>query len=77
MLRSLREASMAERSWRKEYEAALLELDLDKLSGRVKAAENAIRSHAASLNGQASADELVEIEDALNNLSLLRRIKEE
>lgn len=68
---------MSENPWRKEYEAALLELELNKLPARVRAAETAIRARAASLNGQASADELTAMEDALNNLNLLRRIKEE
>ena len=68
---------MAENSWRKEYEAALLELDLNQLAPRVKAAHDAIRSHAASLSDQDSKEELIAIEDALNNLRLLSRIKEE
>jgi hypothetical protein len=68
---------MNKNSWRREYEAALLEVDLKKLAARVRAAEDAIRARAASLNGQASTEELVAIEDALDNLRLLKRIKEE
>jgi hypothetical protein len=68
---------MSENAWRKEYEAALLEVDLQKLAARVRVAEAAIHARAASLNGQATADELIAMEDALNNLHLLRRIKEE
>jgi hypothetical protein len=68
---------MSSNTGRNEYEAALLEVDLMKLPARVRTAEAAIRARAASLNGQATADELISMEDALNNLGTLRRIKEE
>ncbi|HXN98676.1 MAG TPA: hypothetical protein VN881_06345 [Candidatus Acidoferrales bacterium] len=68
---------MTESAWRKDYEAALLEVDLRKLAARVRAAEDAIRARAASLNGPTPVDELLAIEDALNDLNLLKRIKEE
>lgn len=68
---------MSANAWRTDYEAALLEVDLKKLPARVRTAEAAIRARAASLNGQATADELISMEDALNNLGILRRIKEQ
>jgi hypothetical protein len=68
---------MTENQWRKEYEAALLEVDLKKLGPRVTAAENAINARVASLNGDCPMDERVAIEEALSNLRLLKRIREE
>jgi hypothetical protein len=64
---------MAQSPWRKHYEAALLQVDLEKLGSFVKAAEDAIHAHAASLNGGGMPDEHNEMEDALRNLRLLKQ----
>ena len=57
--------------WLELYRAALLELDLDKLAERVKAAEVAIRARV-SLNGEILSDERIAIEDATSALNLLK-----
>ncbi len=57
--------------WRELYRAALLELDLDKLQERVKAAEEAIRARA-SLNGGILNDERIAILDATSALNVLK-----
>jgi hypothetical protein len=58
--------------WRELYEAALLELDPNKVQDRVKAAEQAIRSRAL-LDGDIDSDERIALEDALNALNVLKR----
>jgi hypothetical protein len=57
--------------WRELYRAALFELDLDKLSECVKAAEEAIRARA-SLNGGIRSDERIAIQDATSALNVLK-----
>jgi len=59
--------------WRKHYEAALVQVDLEKLGHFVKVAEDAIHAHAASLNGGGVMEERNEMEDALRNLRLLKQ----
>ena len=68
---------MTENQWRKEYEAALLEVDLKKLGPRVTAAENAINARVASINGDCPMDERIGMEEALTNLRLLKQIQNE
>ena len=63
---------MNENNWRELYRAAILEVNLDKLGERVKAAEEAIRARA-SLNGDIPSDERIAIEDALSALSVLKQ----
>lgn len=77
MVWGFQEGTVSESSWRKEYEEALGEVNFEKLKARVKAAEDAIKSRAASLNGQDFTDEHLAIEDALSQLKLLKRIQEE
>ena len=58
--------------WWELYKAAILETNWDKLEGRIKAAEEAIRKRA-SLDGQVSPDERVQLEDARNGLGVLKQ----
>jgi hypothetical protein len=60
--------------WQHEYQAALLELDCEKLLARVTAAETAIfnRMQAMSQNSDHSAERQA-IEDALASLRALKR----
>jgi hypothetical protein len=57
--------------WRELYRAALLELDLDKLGERVKAAEEAI-SARSSLNGGVSHDERIALKHAMSAMNVLK-----
>jgi hypothetical protein len=57
--------------WRELYRAALLELDLDKLGERVKAAEKAI-SARSSLNGAVPHDERIALKDAMSAMNVLK-----
>ncbi len=60
--------------WRDLYEAALLELDRDKLLQSIELAEQAIREHANAIEGLSDdPDESQALQDALHALSLLRR----
>ena len=60
--------------WRDLYEAALLELDRDKLLQSIELAEQAIREHANAIEGTGhDPDEPQALEDALRALHLLRR----
>jgi hypothetical protein len=58
--------------WRELYRVALLELDLDKLGERVKAAAQAIRARAL-LDGGILNDERIAIHDAMSALNVLKR----
>jgi hypothetical protein len=60
--------------WQNEYQAALLELDCEKLAGKVAAAEAAIyqRLQDLSQNSDHHTERHV-IEDALASLRLLKR----
>jgi hypothetical protein len=60
--------------WQADYEAALLELDRDKLGQRLQAAEAAIFNHLQAISQ--SPDHYAErqaIEDALASLRVLKR----
>jgi hypothetical protein len=63
---------MTENNWWELYRAAVLEIDRNKLRGRVMAAEDAIRARA-SLGGQVSSEERISIQDAMGALLVLRR----
>jgi hypothetical protein len=63
---------MIENNWWALYRAAVLEIDRNKLRGRVIAAEDAIRVRA-SLGGQVSSEERISIQDAMGALLVLRR----
>jgi hypothetical protein len=61
-------------TWQHEYQAALVELDREKLKGRVAAAETAIYKRLQPLSQ--SSDDFAErqaIEDALHSLRVLKR----
>jgi DNA/RNA-binding domain of Phe-tRNA-synthetase-like protein len=58
--------------WQDLYRAALLELDLNKLRERVKAADEAIRVRV-SLDGEIPSDERIALHDAMNALCVLKR----
>jgi hypothetical protein len=65
------------RSWREFYQAAVLELDSSKLSGRITEAEKIIVRRARELFFQNRDDSLQEQQspdDALHTLSALRSI---
>jgi hypothetical protein len=61
-------------AWQPEYQAALVEVDREKLKERVEAAETAIykRLQQLSQNPDDSAERQV-IEDALHSLRVLKR----
>jgi hypothetical protein len=63
---------MIENNWWELYRAAVLEIDRNKLRGRVMAAEDAIRARA-SLGAQVSSEERSSIQDAMGALLVLRR----
>lgn len=58
--------------WWELYRAAILETNWNKLEDRIKAAEDAIVKRA-SLNGEVSPDERVQLDDARNGLGVLKR----
>ncbi|HEY4948879.1 MAG TPA: hypothetical protein VIH88_00970 [Candidatus Acidoferrales bacterium] len=60
--------------WRELYRAALLELDLNKLRERVKAADEAIRVRV-SFDGEIPIDERIALRDAMNALNVLKRAR--
>jgi hypothetical protein len=59
--------------WRELYEAALLELDRDKLLQCIELAEQAIREHTKPADLRQEPEEMQAINDALQALNLLRR----
>ena len=60
--------------WQNEYQAALLELDTEKLRGRVAAAETAIFNRLQAISqGSNHTAERQAIEDALASLRALKR----
>ncbi len=60
--------------WQLEYEAALLELDREKLPKRVATAETAIFTRLEALVGKADHEqERIAMDDALHALRLLKQ----
>lgn len=60
--------------WQELYQAALLELDRDRLLLRIEVAEEAIHARVKAINRFGSdREEAQALEDALHALSLLRR----
>jgi hypothetical protein len=60
--------------WQKEFQAAILELNREKLADRVVMAERAISKRLQALSQSSdSAGERQAIEDALSSLRLLKR----
>jgi hypothetical protein len=60
--------------WQKKYEAALLELDREKLSEQIAAAEAAIYERLQKISGKSNHQtERQAIEDALSGLRVLKR----
>jgi hypothetical protein len=64
---------MVDNSWRALYENAILELDPDKFQICAEAAEQAISASVASLNGEISRGERMDMIDALSTLRVLTR----
>ena len=62
----------SQEQWWELYKAAVLETNWDKLEDRIKAAEEAIAKRA-SLNGEVSPDERVELEDTRSALLVLKQ----
>jgi hypothetical protein len=60
-------------SWQALYEAAVLEVDRNKLVACLKTAEHAISARLVSLGGQISRDEMLAMRDALASLRALQR----
>jgi hypothetical protein len=61
--------------WHEFYKAAVLETDWSRMEERIRVAESAIRErqHELSLDHGGSPEENQGINDALRNLSLLRK----
>ena len=59
-------------AWWNLYKDAILETDQSQLADRIRAAEEAIRARA-SLDGQVSSAERIEIQHAMAGLLVLRR----
>jgi len=64
---------MEEKQWRILYRTAVLESDREKLQSSVKAAEDAMNEHVASLNGDIPWEERIEMGNALSALWALKR----
>jgi hypothetical protein len=64
------------RAWQDLYAAAMLELDLASLPGRIEVAQAAIRQAMEGLGSdrEAAAEEMQEMSAALGNLQTLRRV---
>jgi hypothetical protein len=63
-----------EPEWKILYQAAMLELDTEALPPRIEAAQAAIHSRMAELEGSQAGTESSQLQDALHMLDLLRRI---
>ena len=64
------------KSWFEVYKAAMLELDLQKLPGRIVAAKVAVQLRLKGIQGDTDHHaERQQIEDALNSLRTLEREK--
>jgi hypothetical protein len=66
----------ANRSWHELYAAAMLELDLASLQGRIEVAQAAIRQAMKELGSarECATEELREMSAALGNLQALQRV---
>jgi hypothetical protein len=62
--------------WRRLYDAAVLEVDLNILPRRVRVAKKAIHSHIVKLHKMDEAGGIWALMDALNVLDDLLRMKE-
>ena len=62
---------MTENSWRALYQAAVFEVDPEKVGGRAKAAELAINAHVFSDYQHISRDERADMTRALSALDVL------
>jgi hypothetical protein len=64
------------RSWLESYEAAMLELDLASLPGRIEAAQAGIRQAMKDLAGtpECAREEMQAMSSALGNLQTLQRV---
>ena len=62
----------AKPAWWILYKDAILETDQGQLADRIRAAEEATRTRA-SLDGQVSSEERIEIQHAMAGLLILRR----
>jgi hypothetical protein len=62
--------------WKKPYEAAILELDPTKLQRRISEAHEAILNRVEELLPRPSDSELHALNDALQNLRILRKMCE-
>ena len=65
-------ADQYQERWWELYKAAILETNWDKLEDRIKAAEEEITKRA-SLDGEVSPDERVQLEDARAGIGVLRQ----
>jgi hypothetical protein len=63
-----------ELEWKILYKAAMLELDIEALPHCIEAAQAAIHSRMAELEGSQAGTESSQLQDALHMLDLLRRI---
>jgi hypothetical protein len=61
------------KDWQALYHAALLELDPVKLPERIEQAHSAIEEYLAAVRQRSDGDEWQTLEDALQNLRVLRR----
>jgi hypothetical protein len=59
---------MHEPTWRELYEAAILELDSDKLNERVEAARRAVHQRMTSQDEPVTPEERDKLDDALRML---------
>ena len=65
-----------DKPWFEVYKAAVLELDLQKLPGRIVAAKEAVQLRLKEIQGDTDHHaERQEIEDALSSLRILEREK--
>jgi len=62
---------MADSQWRTLYQAAVFEVDPEKIEGRAKAAELAINAHVFSDHQHITPAERADMQHALSALSVL------
>jgi len=60
--------------WEELYELAILELEKEQFQARIRDAEEAMLQRLDELNRNHERDERMRIQDALNALSVLRRL---